>query len=187
MKRSLVATLPRTLIVHLARLAVDWNAGGVARKINDEIRFDHLLDMEPYTIAGQRKAEARLAAAARERKEANAANGDDANNDDGPPGSANGAPNGDGGESKDGDVQLPNGMVGENGESSVPATVTDSDCMYELVGVLTHNGAASRGHYYSFIKDRRPDAGTSLITKFDRILLVLIDFLFVYRWSMVSI
>eukprot|EP00475_Leptophrys_vorax_P012579 TRINITY_DN19009_c0_g2_i1.p1 TRINITY_DN19009_c0_g2~~TRINITY_DN19009_c0_g2_i1.p1 ORF type:complete len:1252 (+),score=358.88 TRINITY_DN19009_c0_g2_i1:211-3756(+) len=36
----------------------------------------------------------------------------------------------------------------------------DSDCLYELVGVLVHRGGTESGHYYSFIKDRFPKSST---------------------------
>uniref|UniRef100_A0A915KXS8 Ubiquitinyl hydrolase 1 n=1 Tax=Romanomermis culicivorax TaxID=13658 RepID=A0A915KXS8_ROMCU len=34
----------------------------------------------------------------------------------------------------------------------------DETAMFELVGVVVHSGQASAGHYYSFIKDRRPES-----------------------------
>lgn len=29
----------------------------------------------------------------------------------------------------------------------------DTDIIYELIGVLVHNGTATSGHYYAYIKD----------------------------------
>ncbi|XP_015922706.1 ubiquitin carboxyl-terminal hydrolase 24 [Parasteatoda tepidariorum] len=44
--------------------------------------------------------------------------------------------------------------------TGTPTKVGNS--MYELVGVLVHSGQANAGHYYSYIKERRLDAGDKL-------------------------
>lgn len=35
--------------------------------------------------------------------------------------------------------------------------INSSDHIYELFGVLVHNGTATSGHYYAFIKDVEDD------------------------------
>lgn len=46
-------------------------------------------------------------------------------------------------------------------------SLPDEDYEYRLVGVLVHAGVAQGGHYYSFIKDRTPDADADKWYRFD--------------------
>ena len=59
----------------------------------------------------------------------------------------------------------------EDDADSVPvdplSSLPDEDFEYRLVGVLVHAGVAQGGHYYSFIKDRTPEAGADKWYRFD--------------------
>ena len=49
-------------------------------------------------------------------------------------------------------------MDTDNSDSDPLSALPDKDYEYKLVGVLVHAGVAQGGHYYSFIRDRNPDA-----------------------------
>ena len=52
----------------------------------------------------------------------------------------------------------PSPMDTENSDTDPLSALPDEDYEYKLVGVLVHAGVAQGGHYYSFIRDRSPDA-----------------------------
>ncbi|KAL7573772.1 hypothetical protein ACA910_007801 [Epithemia clementina (nom. ined.)] len=52
----------------------------------------------------------------------------------------------------------PSPMDTDNSDADPLAALPDEDYEYKLVGVLVHAGVAQGGHYYSFIRDRSPEA-----------------------------
>lgn len=130
-RRTCLSQLPNVLILHLKRFDLDFSTFETV-KLNNRCAFPMRLNVKPYTREGLEEA-ARAKAAEEEE------------------GSEEGSEHG----RKRRTVEEP-----EEG-LPVPMVLDDGDYEYELKGVVIHAGVAQGGHYYSFIKDRNPEAGDS--------------------------
>lgn len=162
-KRTVFGTLSDTVIFHLKRFELNYETWQHV-KLNDEFRFPLTLDMEPYTREGRMRLEAeakRAAEAAAVPVVADAAAAAAADGQLEVEVVAAGAQ----------DEAEAEAMVEEAKEvaddssaaqpepTEVPAKYSahpDAYYQYELRGVLVHTGSAQGGHYYSYIRERRP-------------------------------
>lgn len=132
-RRCTIRDLPNTLIIHLKRFEFDLETMD-RKKVNDFITFPTELDMFPYTEEGISMRELRLQnAASHTRPEATSQDNASISNDD---------------------SKLQPSEIDDVKQKSSSRRPEDY-YRYNLVGVVAHVGAIDRGHYYSFIKERR--------------------------------
>eukprot|EP00981_Chlorochromonas_danica_P000418 scaffold96_cov167-Ochromonas_danica.AAC.25 len=124
-RRCAIRSLPPTLIIHLKRFEFDLETMN-RKKVNDFISFPHELDMFPYTEEG---------VATREVPQQQPLEPSEG----------------------DGDASPKESSVSSAPSSSAKQLEKKPDTYYHytLKGIVAHVGAIDRGHYYSFVKDRR--------------------------------
>jgi ubiquitin C-terminal hydrolase len=130
-KRTCLASLPDTLIIHLKRFELDYDTLDKL-KVNDSCSFPLLLELAPYT-----KEHLATAAAV-----------DGAGVDGAEGGGTSGGTN-------DGHT----GGAGGNRRSS-EASGSKQCTLFRLKGILVHSGTANSGHYYSIIQERQRGQGS---------------------------
>ncbi|RYH19527.1 hypothetical protein EON65_26000 [archaeon] len=130
-RRCAIRDLPPVLIIHLKRFEFDLETMN-RKKVNDYMSFPFELDMFPYT-------EEALASHTPQKPAVPDASPNDQKEDEAP----------------------------RTDNSSQNTVKRERDQMpphyyqYSLQGIVAHVGAIDRGHYYSFIKDRKPRDNSS--------------------------
>ncbi|KAF6260179.1 hypothetical protein COO60DRAFT_1700419 [Scenedesmus sp. NREL 46B-D3] len=158
-KRAAIKALPHMLCIHLKRFEFDYH-NQTRYKVRDRFEFPVEIDMFKYTADG-------LAAADQQQKAAEQQQGDHqqqqqplerqgsglSQQQDGGVGGTSSSGGGGGPLPRQLSDTAHQVLAGKPGGSS-----NSSAYMYDLMGVVVHSGSAFTGHYYSFIKERRPAA-----------------------------
>jgi len=130
LRRTVVSSLPPTLVLMLKRFEMDYNTYQ-STKINERLEFPTTIDMFPYTLEGVQAKEAA-------QKQGQGQQGAGA---DGGASSASSAAAG--------------GGASNGAAASASAPLHPPEYyQYVLRGVVVHSGTAAGGHYYSYIQDR---------------------------------
>ncbi len=144
-----IKTLPSTLAIQLKRFYYDWDAGR-SLKFDDYFQFPWVLDMAPYTAEG---------IVERERSDNSSESSTDGDVTDGPSSATSTSSSS---SSVDPAANSESPSAAPKGRAGLTLNASRlSPCNYELVGVVVHSGQASAGHYYSFIKERKPATASS--------------------------
>jgi ubiquitin carboxyl-terminal hydrolase 9/24 len=125
-KRTVIKTLPSTLVVQLKRFEFDWDNNRPI-KFNDHFSFPLELDMEPFTVEGLAKRDAEQRMASQQQPQSGSAE---------PVGETEG--------------EVSKAVVDQ--PPPIEAANAPGSYMYQLSGVVVHQGVANAGHYYSFIR-----------------------------------
>jgi ubiquitin C-terminal hydrolase len=130
-KRTCLASLPDTLIIHLKRFELDYDTLE-KQKVNESCAFPLLLQLAPYM---------------KEHLSTTAVVGGD----------GAGGTGGAGGGASDG----ARATVGSRAAASADAGGSKQQCtLFRLKGILVHSGTAHSGHYYSIIQKRHRAQGS---------------------------
>ncbi|KAJ3439336.1 ubiquitin carboxyl-terminal hydrolase faf-y-related [Anaeramoeba flamelloides] len=172
LKRVCIDTLPKNLIFHLKRF--EYNLETMRRyKVNDEYEFPFELDMYKFTKDGieeENEKEKKKKERKEEEKEEEGGGGEEGEE---------GEEGGKGNNNENSDQEKKNkekmGLINSNEEDEEEDEEEDgkkhllnnkktkeevnnkiNTCYkYELSGIIVHRGTSERGHYYSYIKNRK--------------------------------
>lgn len=140
-KRTCIKELPDHLIINLKRFEFDLQTM-TRRKLNDRFEFPLVLDLEPYTYDFI--------------TQNNRSQHDSSEGEGSPNGSVTSSTLSQSGASEDGAQTNHETPDRHQQNSSHDRIAPGSSFKYELVGIIAHTGTMDSGHYYSFLRERRP-------------------------------
>jgi len=143
-RRTLISTLPNVLIVHLQRFSYNFNTFMI-EKIHTRLEFPNVLDMTNYTEEGHACLFNKREDPKVEQKNSKIVKGPE--------------------NEKEREERNAKGKF--DTQESKKELKEKEYYTYKLVGVLTHNGNAEAGHYYSYININRRSTNTNMNTEND--------------------
>lgn len=154
-RRTVLASLPNVLIVHLQRIVFDFETFQ-NKKLNNRIEFPNVLNLRPFMIdeilasdEAQEKEAAKLAKSESLKRKASkvAEEGGEEGKDE----------DADMAGSGDDETPVVDDIAMEEEDAAPKDTIPidDSEYEYKLIGVNVHMGHAMAGHYYSLINTTR--------------------------------
>lgn len=156
-KRSAIKALPQMLCIHLKRFEFDYH-NQTRYKVRDRFEFPLEIDMFKYTADGLAAADQQQKAAEQQQQQQQASGDGAAASQQQQQQEAGGNSSGAGSSSSAGAGlrrQLSDAV-----QQVLAAKSSAGGYMFDLMGVVVHSGSAFTGHYYSYIRERKPAAAS---------------------------